>query len=325
MANFTKQAIKLSFIKLLNERPLNKISVRDIVEDCGINRNSFYYHFQDISALLEEIVTEETEKLIREYPTISSLDECFLTVFRFARENRRATLHIYYSVNREMFTREALKRCEYAVSVYIATAYPNERLSESDRQVVIRFLKCQLFGMCIDWMERGMSGGAYDELHRMLELVRLLGVLMIVFGVIKLVGYFSRDLFRLAFEYDLAFGLLLVVLGIVMLSRPGGTLNFLAMMCGIPFLTDGFFKIQLALDARRFGILRWWLIIALAALTCCAGTVLLCSPAAGVRIVTALLGAALLADGALNLSVALCTVKIVAHQRPDDLDDPADE
>ena len=64
MANFTKQAIKASFMKLLSQKPLNKISVRDIVEDCGINRNSFYYHFQDIPSLLGEIVTEQTDQLI---------------------------------------------------------------------------------------------------------------------------------------------------------------------------------------------------------------------------------------------------------------------
>ena len=52
MANFTEKAIKASFLKLLNERPLTKITVRDIVEDCGINRNSFYYHYRDIPALL---------------------------------------------------------------------------------------------------------------------------------------------------------------------------------------------------------------------------------------------------------------------------------
>lgn len=46
MANFTKQAIKSSFFKLLNEKPLNRISVRDIVEDCGINRNSFIIIFR---------------------------------------------------------------------------------------------------------------------------------------------------------------------------------------------------------------------------------------------------------------------------------------
>lgn len=172
MANFTKQAIKASFMKLLNERPLNKISVRDIVEDCGINRNSFYYHFQDIPSLLGEIITEETEKLIHEYPSISSLDECFLAAFRFAQENRQAVLHIYHSVNRETFTQHTLKRCEYAVSAYIATAYPNDRLSERDKRIVIRFIKCQLFGMCIDWIEQGMTDAAYDDLHRMLELVR---------------------------------------------------------------------------------------------------------------------------------------------------------
>ncbi len=55
MANFTKQAIKNSLIHLLNERPSGKITVKDIVEDCGINRNSFYCHYADIPSLVEEI------------------------------------------------------------------------------------------------------------------------------------------------------------------------------------------------------------------------------------------------------------------------------
>lgn len=171
MANFTKQAIKVSFMKLLNERPLNKITVRDIVEDCGINRNSFYYHFQDIPSLLKEILTEEMETLIHEYPTISSLDECFHTAFQFAQKNRQAVLHIYHSVNRDVFTQGALRMCEYAVSTYIATVFPNDRICERDKQIVIRFIKCQLFGMCIDWIEQGMTDAAYGDLHRMLELV----------------------------------------------------------------------------------------------------------------------------------------------------------
>lgn len=179
MANFTRRAIERSFMKLLNEQPLNKITVRDIVEDCGINRNSFYYHFRDIPALLDTIIAEETEALIREYPSISSLDECFLAAFRFVQENRRAVLHIYHSANRQMFTQDALRRCEYAVSTYISTAYPNDRMRSSDKQIVIRFLKCQLFGMCIDWIEQGMSDEAYHDLRRMLELVQDVPELMV--------------------------------------------------------------------------------------------------------------------------------------------------
>lgn len=66
MPNFTKKAIRESFIKLLNERPLNKITVKDIVEDCGVNRNSFYYHYQDLPALLEEIVSDEVKRIVEE-------------------------------------------------------------------------------------------------------------------------------------------------------------------------------------------------------------------------------------------------------------------
>ena len=78
---------------------------------------------------------------------------------------------------------------------------------------------------------------------------RLLGIGMIVFGAIKLVGYFSRDLFRLAFQYDLAFGILLIALGIVTLARPGGAMSFLCIVFGIPVLADGLFKIHISLEA----------------------------------------------------------------------------
>ena len=146
---------------------------------------------------------------------------------------------------------------------------------------------------------------------------RLLGLSMIVFGGIKLVGYFSRDLFRLAFQYDLAFGILLVVLGILTLSHPNDTMGFLAVILGIPVLADGLFKIQIALDSRRFGIRRWWLILILAVLTCVVGIVLVFRPAVGILVMTMFMGVSLLLDGILNLCVALFTVKIVPNQKPD--------
>ena len=64
MTNLTKNAIKKSLLELLNERPINKISVKDIVERCQINRNSFYYHYQDIPAVIEEIVKEEADNIV---------------------------------------------------------------------------------------------------------------------------------------------------------------------------------------------------------------------------------------------------------------------
>ena len=172
MANFTKQAIKASFMKLLSQKPLNKISVRDIVEDCGINRNSFYYHFQDIPCLLGEIVTEQTDQLIRQYPTISSMEECFSVAFRTARENRRAVMHIFNSSNRDMFLQDTMRLCEYVVKTYITTAFANTAITEDDRRVVVQFMKCQLFGVWIDWVSGGMKEESFADLQRMIQLCR---------------------------------------------------------------------------------------------------------------------------------------------------------
>ena len=56
MASFTKKAIRDSFVKLLNEKSLSQITIRDIVDDCGVNRNTFYYYYQDLPQLMESIV-----------------------------------------------------------------------------------------------------------------------------------------------------------------------------------------------------------------------------------------------------------------------------
>ena len=144
-----------------------------------------------------------------------------------------------------------------------------------------------------------------------------LGIAMILFGTVKLVGYFSRDLYRLAFQYDLGFGLLLIALGALVLARPVGVLDFLFTALGVAVLTDGLYKVQIALDARRFGISTWWLTLILAIATVGVGLALVFRPWDSVRLLTILLGAALLAEGILNLCVAVSTVKIVSHQRPD--------
>ena len=146
---------------------------------------------------------------------------------------------------------------------------------------------------------------------------RALGIAMILFGGIKLVGYFSRDLFRLAFQYDLEFGILLIALGAIVLIRSPNVMNFLFIALGIAILTDGLFKVQIAVDSKRFGISTWWLIMLLAVLTGFVGLVLVFRPVESAQILTVLLGVSLLAEGILNLCVVVSTVKIVKHQRPD--------
>ena len=80
MANFTKKAIVASFIKLLTERPLSQITVKDIVTDCGVNRNTFYYYFEDIPKLIETVVEEDAATIIQTYPTVENFGDCLEAV-----------------------------------------------------------------------------------------------------------------------------------------------------------------------------------------------------------------------------------------------------
>lgn len=149
---------------------------------------------------------------------------------------------------------------------------------------------------------------------------RMLGVAMLVFGCIKLIGYFSGDLFRLAFQYDLEFGILLIILGLIVLVKSENVMNFVSIALGIAILADGLFKVQISMDSKRFGIRTWWLVLAFAVLTVFAGLLLVFRPVESTRILTILLGISLLAEGILNLCVVVSTVKIVRHQRPDSVE-----
>ena len=170
MPNFTKKAIKQSFIKLLNMRPLSQITVKDIVEDCGINRNTFYYHYEDLPTLLKEIVTELADEVIDEYPDVDSMEQCLEVALKFALENKKAALHIFNSVNRDIFEQYLLQVCEHVLGTYINKLFGDAKISDSDKTLIIRYYKSECFGIIIEWMCSGMDDDIMQNLHRIMEL-----------------------------------------------------------------------------------------------------------------------------------------------------------
>ncbi|MBR2550770.1 MAG: TetR/AcrR family transcriptional regulator [Clostridiales bacterium] len=157
MANFTKKAIKDTFIELLEDHPLSDITVKDIVEKCGINRNSFYYHYHDLPELIEEIVKEDAEEIIRKYPSVKSIVECYDAAIEFASQHRRAIMHIYKSVNREMFEGYLMEVCECLVRSYTNMVVSTESVNEGNIEIIVNYYKCVCFGLLIEWLNKGMK------------------------------------------------------------------------------------------------------------------------------------------------------------------------
>ena len=170
MPPFAKREIKNSFIKLLTERPISQITVKDIVEDCGVNRNSFYYHFQDIPSLLEEILVEMTAKVIENLPEESTFEEKVTAALQEINLNKRMIYHIYGSSNREFYEKQLMKICEHVTRTYIRSREYSERVDSKDLEFVISYLKCELFGQLIDWLNHDMS---YDIVEHSRILCRM--------------------------------------------------------------------------------------------------------------------------------------------------------
>ncbi|MCI6022780.1 MAG: DUF308 domain-containing protein [Candidatus Faecivivens sp.] len=151
----------------------------------------------------------------------------------------------------------------------------------------------------------------------MLTLCYLIGGLMVIFGITRLVGYFSKDLFRLAFQFDLALGIFCMLAGIVILVHPNNIMKLLPVIIGLFVTIDGVFKMQTAIDSKRFGLKRWYAILVLAAVTCVFGLLLIIDPFAGGKALMIFFGATMMIDGIQNLCVVLYTVKTVGGIRKD--------
>ena len=76
MNQLTKDAIAKALTDLLQERPIEKITIKDITDCCGINRQTFYYHFSDIYDLMEWTLDKELRKALGTREIICPKDFC---------------------------------------------------------------------------------------------------------------------------------------------------------------------------------------------------------------------------------------------------------
>lgn len=164
--NLTKNAIMSSLVKLLNEKPLDKITVKDIVEDCGINRNTFYYHYHDIYDLLKDIFSIETEKALELAGEKRSWQEGFLYSAQFILQNKRAVYHVYSSANRDQ-----LERYMYSIAGAIMTDFVRREsegldASEEDIKLLASFYKHAVVGIYKEWLQNGLKGDPEEFILR---------------------------------------------------------------------------------------------------------------------------------------------------------------
>lgn len=155
--NRTKEAISEAFWQILEEKPFNKITVHDIVERCQVNRNTFYYHFADIPALTEYSAKELTDQILQKHFDPGSPLSCITPIVKECLKRKKACLHLYRSVQREVFIRYLNDASYYFVNCYLERTEDTHALSQEDCKTLAHFYKCLLSGLILDWFESDMS------------------------------------------------------------------------------------------------------------------------------------------------------------------------
>ena len=138
----------------------------------------------------------------------------------------------------------------------------------------------------------------------------LVGANLILTGAVRTLGYFSNDLYRLAFQYDLAIGGLSTILGVLIFMYPNNVPELLPYVLGTYIILDGLFKLQTAFDAKQFGMKKWIGLLVSAAAVCVCGIAVLVGATAWDRVI--LSGVALAVDAAENIWNTMATVRVRA-------------
>ena len=175
MPPFAKREIKNSFIKLLTERPISQITVKDIVEDCGVNRNSFYYHFQDIPSLMINSIEKWADGIIKEYAISEKSVNCLSYMAQECTKRKKAMLHLFRSVEKEKLLSNMNEIAYHIICTYANEMKEKRNISEQDKETLIQCYKCFFVGSLLEWLERDATfdlGKFYEDAYRMLSNLR---------------------------------------------------------------------------------------------------------------------------------------------------------
>lgn len=157
MSQTTKKALAASLKKLARNKPVEKITIVDITEDCEVNRQTFYYHFQDIYDLVEWIFKSESTKAIEGNKTYETWQNGFLRVFGYVKENKEFVTSVYHSA-----CREHLVYYLYRETFELLLNVVNEKaggmsVRDEDKEFIADFYKYAFVGTLLDWVRTGMK------------------------------------------------------------------------------------------------------------------------------------------------------------------------
>ena len=157
MSQTTKRALEASLKHLLLKKPLDKITINDIAEDCGINRMTFYYHFKDIYDLIEWSCVEDAARALEGKKTYDTWQQGFLQIFEAVLANKPFIMNVYHSVSREQVELYLYKLTFNLLIGVIEEKAAGMAVSDEDKKFIADFYKYAFVGIMLELIRGGMK------------------------------------------------------------------------------------------------------------------------------------------------------------------------
>ena len=156
MSQTTKRALGASLKKLLLQKPLNKITISDIAEECGISRMTFYYHFKDIYDLVEWTCAEEAAQAMEGKKTYDTWQEGFLNIFSAVQANKPLIMNVYRCVSRERIEQYLNPLICSLILGVVEEKSAEIPVSEADKRFIANFYEYAFIGVMLEWIDNNM-------------------------------------------------------------------------------------------------------------------------------------------------------------------------
>ena len=172
MSQVTKRALEQSLKNLLLKKPLTKITINDIAEDCGINRMTFYYHFKDIYDLVEWSCTEDARKALEEKKTYDTWQQGFLKILEAIKEKKTFIMNVYRCVHREQVEAYLKPLVDNLLMGVICEEAVDMIVRDEDKAFIARIYSYIFIGVMLDWIKDDMKADPQEIVGRLAVLLK---------------------------------------------------------------------------------------------------------------------------------------------------------
>ena len=172
MSQVTKRALEQSLKNLLLKKPLSKITISDLTEDCGMNRMTFYYHFKDIYDLVEWSCLTDAKRALDEKKTYDTWQQGFLQILEAVQANKPFIMNVYHCVHREQVEIYLRPLVEDLILNVVNEEAGGLNVRDEDKTFIVQAYSYIFIGIMLDWIKEDMKENPQEIVERLNTLIK---------------------------------------------------------------------------------------------------------------------------------------------------------